>query len=629
MKAIRFYFSILLVWVVGIGATAQNTTPKFIVDYNNADSTTTFKGISFVRNGTSDQYSLGTGGQFQDQFDLSKVKSISRYYEQPVTHVYSDDNHSEAVVNKVKNDGTVVLESGATVVPKVGEIIASAEAPGAPDGFLLRVEEVTNKNGQVELKTSQAYLNELFDEVNVSVPLQIDEIESFVRADGKKFYPRKAKEQTFIDIDTTYVIATDTVKNLQSESWLKDFKAELGIKLGFKLNGTFVMEKKQFKWGFERLGFELDGKISADVNVKLSIKKKWKLPKPIPLGTVKMRKVVFSVGAIPVVLRPEIDVCLDIEADGSISLTFTPVKFSYDCSFSTMYTDEPDHITGKNWNTTKDFPNIWDALKKNFTVKGMLGNLLNSGIPDFSMKGNIKFSVKPQMKILFYGSENMWMSVSFVPYAKVSGELTVKHTLDFGDEDYDLGGNFTVTDGIGVDLGLDLESEARTPFKIPFTKERPDNIYALPTVNLIEQRIWSIASLFPSYHDFWLSPKKDAKSQSFVHLTVYKEKPTWVVFDEDDFGFCYRTKGSNDWTYISLKDKYSDASYGITQSFLMKYDLPTDQLQNNRTYIVAPYTHIKAPGGGFYILRSGGTFKTGENDTEGGGNLDDVPGEDF
>lgn len=628
MKAIKYHFSFLFLWMCGLGLMAQNTPPKFIVDYNGADSTTTFQsGVNFVRNGDRDQYSLSSGEQFQDQFDLSKVKSISRYYVQPIKHVYDETTESEAVVEKVKEDGTVVLGSGTKELPKVGEIIVSAEAPGAPDGFLYRVEEVKNENGVVELKTSPAYLNELFDEVNVRIPLH-NEIESFARADGKVFYPsKKAKEINFIDIDTTYVIRTDTVKNLQSESWLKDFKAELGIKFGLSLDGTFVMEKKTGKWAFDRLGFELEGKLSADVNVKLSLKKKLSL-KPIYLGELRLRKVTFTVFGIPVRIRPVVKTYMTVDMDGSVSLTFTPIKFAIDTKYSLMYTDEPDHITGQNLNQTYDPPS-WDDLKKNFTVKGMLANLLDAGIPDFSMKGQLKVGFKPKFVAEFYGREDIALAFSFIPYVKVDGELTVKHTLDFGDEDYDLGGNFTVTDGVDLNWGIDLEGEARLPFRIPYTEARKDNIYPLPTINLLERHLWSIASLFPSYHDFWLSPEKNAKEQPSVHFVVEKEKPTWVLFDEDDFGFCYRTKGSTDWTYISMKDKYANASYGIDQSFSMKYDLPTSQLQNNKTYIVAPYTHIKTSFGGFNILRKGGKFKTGENDSSGGGEIEDVPGQDL
>ena len=98
-----------------------------------------------------------------------------------------------------------------------------------------------------------------------------------------------------------------------------------------------------------------------------------------------------------------------------------------------------------------------------------------------------------------------------------------------------------------------------------------------------------------------------------------------MVFEEDDFGISYREKGSTVWTYVSLKGKYPN----VTNTTRIEYDLPTAQLEDNKTYIVAPYTHIKTAVGGFYIFRKGGKFKTGENDSTGGGDLDVVPGEDL
>lgn len=625
MKGLKYNISMLLTWVVSLALTAQNSTPTFVVDYQNEESATLNQsGIGFASNADGTQYSLSNNGHYDDNLNLSKVKSISRYYEPPVKHIYSEDDQSEAVVDEVKEDGTVVLEPDAKVIPKVGEIIVSGEAPGAPDGFLYRVEEVVNKDGKVELKTSPAYLNELFDECNVRIPLQSTEIESFVRADGKVFYPvKRSKEIDFIDIDTTFVIKTDTVKDIQSESWFKDFKAELGIKLGAKLHGTFVAEKKSGIWDFERIGFELDGDLSVDVQVKLGIKKQHKFD-PIFLGDLKLGRIPISVMGIPVTLNPVIKVLLVIEMDGSVSLTFTPVKFKVGTSCSVMYTDEPDHVTGERLNCSFDPPS-WNDIKKNFTLKGMLANFLEGGIPDFSMKGSVKAALNPLFQVKFYNRKDLWLALGIVPYVKLTGELTVNTTLDFGDDDYDLGGNVTVTDGVNVDWGLDIEGSCRLPFRIPGLAPKKDNVYSTPTWHALDGRLWSIASLFPNYSDFWLSPEKNVKDQPYVHITVNKEIPSFLVFDEDDFGVCYRTKGSIDWTYVSLKGKYPN----ITNTTRIEYELPTTQLEDNKTYIIAPYTHIKTAVGGFYILRKGGSFKTGENDSTSGGDLDIVPGEDL
>lgn len=557
-------------------------------------------------------------------------------YREPEVTVLSGGDGIGNMVERVKDDGTIVLSANSPKIPQVGEYVVSDAVEGAPEGFMSRVDAVTKENGAVELKTSPAYLNEVIGPCNETVSLDFKEIESFTRSDGKVFYPsrtRADKTFDFISIDTLYTIASDTLESFKRGNLSGIFSTKLTIELKVALSGTFTAEKKEGEFRFERLGFDLKGELESKVKLDVTGKMAFK-PEPISLGQLALASNVIWVTGVPIRIKPVVDVCLVFEASGEITLSFTPIDLSYDLGFSLYYYDHPDELTGKHCVPHYDFPK-WNEIKNLFSINNIFGSILDGYLdmgaelvtPKLSVKGEVKAGLEPYFQFRFYGREDTQLAMGFAPYVKLNGELSAKYNLDFDDEPFDIGYNLALTDRLDLGWGIDAEGYIRLPFRIPFTEQHENNKYPIERFNICDFHLWSIASLFPTYHDCWVNPKDDVLRYSSIHIRAEKERPTFILFDEDDFGFCYREKGTTDWKYISLKEKYASKSYGITQSFTMEYDLPTSELKPNKTYIVAPYSRTKT--GGLYILRKGSKFKTGGDDTTIYTNLDIVPGRDL
>lgn len=613
------------------------TTPKFVVSLNDSDSTAQFlSGITFSRNQVDDSYIVSDGNGF-GKYDLSRIKSISRYHVLPKAHVYSGQSGSGSDVQEVRDDGTVVLSSE-NDVPSVGEIIVSDEAPGAPDGFLYKVEEVRSANGLTEITTSPACLNEVIGTCHEVIPLNATEVENFTRSDGKVFYPSKTRAEwtvNFIEIDTLIKVNTDTLKQFEIGNLKASLSSTLSLKLTSNLSGTFTCIKKEGELDFEKIGFELKGGVTAKLSLDLNAKISYKI-NPINLGKLKFKKLTVWVSGVPISLKPVVDVRLTFEANGEASVSITPVDVSLETGFSLYYHDVPDPITGEHFTKDCFFPT--DEIKNLFSISGILGSIFETAkdvgenmlSPKFAIKGNVKVGISPMFGVWFYGREDTQLSLGFSPYLKLLGELSAAYSMVFDDVPLSLKNNLFITDKLDIKWGIDADGYVRLPFQIPFTEKRPDNKYEIDTYNVFEGHLWSILSLFPTYHSFYLYPEDDAMRYESVKIRAEKERPSFVLFEEDDFGFAYREKGTEDWKYMSLKEKYANSNYGtFDQSFTMEYDLPTSELKSNATFFVAPYTHIETSGGGYYIFRKGGSFKTGGDDSTIYSTLDDIPGVDL
>ena len=551
-----------------------------------------------------------------------------------VTHVFSSEtgNENEDAVSEVKDDGTVILSSNAAI-PKVGEVIVSDGAPGAPDGFLYRVESVRSANGGTILTTSPACLNEIIGECNERISLNFNEIESFTRTDGKVYTPTRTDvEWNFIEVDTLFKVHTDTLTAFQSGNLSGSISMLVSVKLGASLSGEFICEKKKGEFDFERFGLELSGELSCKTEVNLSAKIKYE--KKISLGVLKLRKKVVWLAGVPLVFTPRYLTYLVLKADGEAYLTLTPIDLSLKLGVKAMYSCYPDPATGKYFNVSFTGTK-WEEIKDFFSAEKVFQKLLDPDefadaiLPSFGLKASLKAGLQPMLEVSFYGSDRAAIGVGFTPFLKLTGDLSINLSSDDG---FDLQRNCMLTDKLDLDWGVDADAWFRLPIKLPFdvpgtTYNEAKKEYTIDTWNIIERPLVSLVSLLPTYHNFRALPEENAHLTSVVRLRAEREKPLFVICEEDDYGFCYCEKGTIDWQYVSLKDKYQNASYGLDQSFTMEYDLPTAGLKNNATYYVLPYSHLK--GFNWYVTRKGGKFKTGAEDTNIISPLDDVIGSDL
>ena len=622
MKAIRFYFSILLVWVVGLNATAQNTTPKFTINYNGADTTSTFKtGISFIQNGN--QYSLSDNGQFQDQFDLSKIRSITRYYEPPTVHICSDEAGTETeemTIEEVKTDGTVILASNSKTIPKEGEIMVSGITDTAPYGFLYRVEKVEESNGKVIVKTSNASLNEVLPNAHIEQPLVFREAVPGAKRYIKLTNPRKAKEFELFHFKENLSLEYNpggsfTFLGADVKEYVKGTVA-----VDLKAGGTFIWDSDGMIP--DRCGVTLDGDLSLSVTIEQAIKAEFKKK----FFEVELEPIVIMAGWVPIVIRPEIVWNYGIRtAEGKIYAKWKPVDIEAMGFEAHVIWNKQANVYGENWDYGKSFNSDF----KDWSWSNFWRDMLNF---EAGLEGEVKFSVWPEFKFKLYDMDNVALSAGIEPYAKVSGELAIKwkkgDSVALLDPD-----DFELKDNLSLSVGVDVPLEGKVEFSL-FGKKIGGKL--TKSLTLFDTPLIEGAAFVPVFNDFLIYPEDNVKARDNVHISANKGGTVAGLFAdyEDDYGFCMAqvkkdSQGKvlpKEWTYYSMKSKYAHL-YGLYPQFKIETDIPTSGLQSNATYEVRPYTVLKVGSSPYYFWRKGGKFQTGG--TDGGVTIIDVPGEDF
>lgn len=546
-------------------------------------------------------------------------------YEPPVTHVYSDESSSEAVVKELRNDGTVVLDaSTAKKVPEKGEIIVSGITDAAPYGFLYRVESVQQSGGEIVIKTSEAYLNEVLPHAHVQQRLQFREAGQGAQApsvaSGKRNAPSRAKEADLLHIKTTIPFNDDagdsfTVHGIKVDSYVKGT-----VNLDFSLGGTFIWEADGLIP--DRAGFILDGSLSLSVVIEAATKAKFEKK----LGGTPLEPMVFLVAGLPVVIVPYIDYKYGIKTEGKVYAKWKPIDIKameFDCH--AIYNKQED-VYGDNMDLGASKGSEFSDL----TAEGMFQEMLNA---EAGLEGEAKFSVWPEVRFCLYNSENVSFSAGISPYAKVSGELALKWQKS---NSSDLLDDFELKDNLSVSIGAEIPLSGKLEFKA-FGKKIGGEKEG--SFNLIDYPLIEGASLLPVFNDFLILPEEDALEHNYVHVTAYKGATMLALFGnyEEDYGFClaqvkkdaYGMELPKDWTYYSLKSQYEGSGYGLDRQLRIELDIPTSGLQPNATYEVRPYTVLKVGSTPYYFWRKGGTFKTGGAVGDGGGVVIDVPGENL
>ena len=539
----------------------------------------------------------------------------------PVVVVCSGDAASGIIVNEVRSDGTVILSASSTTIPKEGEIIVSGVTAAAPRGFLYHVESVQQSGGQVIIKTSPAYLNEVLKDAHVEQRLTFREATPSSGAPilMGRYAPTRATDFDLFKWKGSFSVYdkpgdTFDFMGLQMESYVKG-----SINVGVDLGGTFIWDSDGFIP--DRVGVMVDGSLSVDVTIEAGIKTEYKKE----FAEVELEPVVFMVGIVPVVITPNIVWKYGIRtAEGKIYAKWKPIDIEAAGFEAHVIWNKEEDIYGKNWDygasTTSDFSGwSWNSF-----FKDMLN--LEAGL-----EGEVKFSVWPELAFELYNLDNVALSTGIEPYAKLKGELALKWQAN--DWNWD---DFEVKDNLSLSVGLDIPMEGKVEFNV-FGEKIGGKLSH--TLTLIDYPLIEAATLFPVFNDFLIYPKEDAITHEFVHVSAYKGATIYEIFSDyvDDYGFCISQVKKNisgdelprEWTFYSLKSKYEGASYGLDQALKIELDIPTNTLLHAATYEVRPYWVNKLGDKLFVFKRKGGTFYTGGGTGSGGGTINDVPGENL
>ena len=529
-------------------------------------------------------------------------------YIPPVTHVYSDSSDSEAKVKEVMKDGTVVLNSGTKAIPKKGEVIVSGVTEAAPQGFLYRVEDVVSNGGNIEVKTSPAYLDEIIKDCHkkIDVPLEVVDVDASGLQEGE--YVRIVKTRA-MGLDKT--IRLEISKKFDKE-FDKTKHLSLEVKGYAELRTTFKLDIEN--WHFNEMNASIEGKLGLDVKGKLAFKPE-KFEESFRVLKLPCKPVTIMAGYIPIVVTPKIVAEIILTAEGEFAISTTIIKlegsFGYGCSL----TKEPDPNTGKH---LRYYPIETKNPFKDFTLKKTLENIK----PEMGFSGNMKLAKMIGCNMGLYNTnDNMGIQVGPMWFAKIQGDFGLKwndKNTKFDTDDFELKDKFDIS------TGLELSGKAKLVLKNPFDKKK--NLFggeADLKITLAEYKLLTGGFLFPVYSDLTVYPKEGVGKYKTVNFKVTKNW-AWSPFIEEDYGFCYKEKGAKDkpWTYVSMKEKYPSSL--LSGSVVMSVDYPVSKFLPNKTYEVRPYSKIMIPN--IYLRRKGASFNMGDGVGGVGGTLEDVNG---
>ncbi|MER7468314.1 hypothetical protein [Streptomyces sp. NPDC097981] len=340
----------------------------------------------------------------------------------------------------------------------VGDVIASAPAPGAPNGLLAKVTEVVGKTDRgTEVKTASTTLASVLnddkadgkvpvDPASVTVePLMKGVTFSWAKSQGVKFGPQSAKlplGNLRLDVNA----AVDTAPDAPASA-------------GASVSG-FVQLAPQVEFSYDG---GATGPRSASLGMSGDWSSQWKLqgraaastgaPKRIPFAKLHSAPVI-QVGPVPVVVNLDLTCYVQVEADGRVTLDVQQ-DVKGDFKVGGTYT------LGKGW-TPVSASNV-----KSTPVTATV-----------AASGKVKGALGAEASVGLYGA--VGVSADFAPYLR--GEADAKASAS-SDGKTSLSGAWALYGGFDLSGNLQLQlSLFGTPL---FERKIP-----LGTLN----REWAIAS---------------------------------------------------------------------------------------------------------------------------------------
>ncbi|MFD4868732.1 hypothetical protein [Streptomyces sp. NPDC058412] len=265
-----------------------------------------------------------------------------------------------------------------------GDVIASAPAPGAPNGLLAKVTEVVGKTeGGTEVKTAATTLNSVLgdDKADGKVPVDPSAVVveplmkgvtfSWAKTGGVKFGPEGAKlplGNLRLDVNA----AVDTAPDAPASA-------------GASVTG-FVQLAPQVEFSYDGTPGGGAGPRGAFLGMSGDWSSQWKLqgraaastgaPKRIPFAKLHSSPVI-QVGPVPVVVNLDLTCYIQVEADGRVTLDVQQdVKGDFKVGGS--------YATGKGWtpvsqSNVKSTP-VTATVTASGKVKGALGAEASVGL---------------------------------------------------------------------------------------------------------------------------------------------------------------------------------------------------------------------------------------------------------
>ncbi|MFE6842420.1 hypothetical protein [Streptomyces sp. NPDC057686] len=324
---------------------------------------------------------------------------------------------------------------GADKPVAVGDVIASAPAPGAPNGLLAKVTEVIGKTDRgTEVKTASTTLASVLndDKADGKVPVDPSSVTveplmkgvtfSWAKGPGVKFGPQSAKlplGNLRLDVNA----AVDTAPDAPASA-------------GASVSG-FVQLAPQVEFSYDGSAGGGSGPRGATLGMSGEWSSQWKLqgraaastgaPKRIPFAKLHSAPVI-QVGPVPVVVSLDLTCYVQVEADGRVTLDVQQdVKGDFKVGGS--------YALGKGWTP------ISESNVKSTPVTATV-----------AASGKVKGALGAEASIGLYGA--VGVSADFAPYLR--GEADAKASAS-SDGKTSLSGAWALYGGFDLSGNLHLQ----------------------------------------------------------------------------------------------------------------------------------------------------------------------------
>ncbi|MFD0265066.1 hypothetical protein ACFVGY_00510 [Streptomyces sp. NPDC127106] len=291
----------------------------------------------------------------------------------------------------------------------VGDVIASAPAPGAPNGLLAKVTEVVGKTDRgTEVKTAPTTLASVLndDKADGKVPVDPSSVTveplmkgvdfSWAKTGGLKFGPEGAKLPLGnLRLDVNAPIETAPGSPVSAGASVSGF-VQLAPTIEFAYDGSGGVGPRTAFLG-------MSGDWSSQWSLKGHAAASTGSPKRIPFAKLHAAPVI-QVGPVPVVVNLDLTCYVQVEADGRVTLEVSQdVKGDFRVGGS--------YATGKGWTP------VSTSAVKSTPVKA-----------EVTASGKVKAALGAEAAIGLYGA--VGVSADFAPYLRGEAEAKASASTD-------------------------------------------------------------------------------------------------------------------------------------------------------------------------------------------------------
>jgi len=311
---------------------------------------------------------------------------------------------------------------------KVGDILVDSTSDFAQYGYLRKVTGIQETKGETTVTTSPAGLTEAVLQGNIdfnSGKLKTSQIQRMVLADGVTLKTLKNTDFTVFDMNYDMEFGSGNDKITVSGN------TQLDIDIFFKFNWSYCImcAPPEVEINLFETGVEINQSASINVSSEYGAS----ITHRIPIATYYFEPWTFTLGPIPVVFVPKIE--LFVEVDGSITADFsTGASESFTGRLGTKYTSDD------GWGTIKEKTFTYDYYP-----------------PELNLSANIEANVGPEVSLLLYGVAG--------PFTNITACSLLEAEIHTGTDNWDLDYKVGVKTEVGIKIDVMLfEEEWSTDF---------------------------------------------------------------------------------------------------------------------------------------------------------------------